>query len=337
VTIRRPRIRGLKERFESVLLPMFQRQSETVKQLLPELYLHGLSMGDFDLALRGLLGDEAPLSATTLARLKEVWREEYQQWKEIDLSGKDPVYLWADGIYVKAGLEKEKAAMLVVLVGWANGTKQFIEVEAGHRESTESWKAVLRNLKKRGLKCPALVMGDGHLGIWGALAEIYPEAKEQRCWNHRIRNVMDKVPKKLQLEAKAKLTMIPQAESRLDAVKLKKDFQKWCLEKRCESAGQLLDHDWDRMVTFYDFPKEHWLHLRTTNAIESPFNRVRLRTNASVRFKKVENATAVIWKTLMIAEKRFRSLNSPELLPIVLSRAMLTRAALSSASILGTP
>ena len=314
ITLRRPRVRGLSERFESRLLPAFKRRTEEVGRVLPELYLHGLAQGDFDLALRGLLGEGAPLSAPSIARLKAGWQAEYELWKARALDDLEVVYLWVDGVYVKAGLEKDKAAILVVLAALRDGQKVLLAVESGYRESAESWAAILRDLKRRGLVAPKLVIGDGHLGIWGALAAVFPEAKEQRCWNHRLLNVLDKLPLKLQVEARSLLTKIPYAETREDAERRKRAFQAWCTKRGHVEVGRALDRDWERMVTFYQFPREHWKHLRTSNPVESPFAAVRLRTAAAKRFKKVENATAVIWKTLLIAEKTFRRLAAPELL-----------------------
>jgi transposase-like protein len=317
IVVRRPRVRGLTERFESRLLPAFKRRTEEVGRLLPELYLHGLAEGDFDLALRGLLGDGAPLSASSIARLKAGWQAEYELWRTRSVADLEVVYLWVDGIYVKAGLEKDKAAMLVVLAALRDGQKVILAVESGYRESTESWAAILRDLKQRGLQPPKLVIGDGHLGIWGALATVFPEAKEQRCWNHRLLNVLDKLPLKRQAEARSLLTKIPYAATREEAERQKRAFQTWCTKRGHAEVGRVLDRDWDRMVAFYQFPREHWKHLRTSNPVESPFAAVRLRTAAAKRFKKVENATAVIWKTLLVAEKTFRRLDAPELLPDV--------------------
>ena len=317
LTVRRPRVRGLTERFESRLLPAFKRHTEEVGRLLPELYLHGLALGDFDLALRGLLGDGAPLSAASIARLKAGWQAEYELWRTRAVADLEVVYLWVDGIYVKAGLEKDKAAMLVVLAGLRDGRKVILAVESGYRESTESWAALLRDLKRRGLRAPKVVIGDGHLGIWGALIAIFPEAAEQRCWNHRIMNVLDKLPRTRQAEARSLLTKIPYAATREEAERQKQAFQAWCAKRGLAEVGRRLDRDWERMVTFYQFPHEHWKHLRTTNPVESPFAAVRLRTAAAKRFKKVENATAVIWKTLLVAEHTFRRLDAPELLPDV--------------------
>jgi putative transposase len=235
ITLRRPRLRGLIERFESRVLPLFARRTKGVSKLIPRLYLHGLALGDFDLALRGLLGENAPVSASTVARLKEGWQAEWREWKRRSLEGLQVVYLWVDGVYVKAGLEKQKAALMVIIGGLLDGRKVVLAVEPGYRESTESWSEVLRDLKERGMNCPCLVVGDGNLGIWGALANVYPDALEQRCWNHKMVNV-----------------------------------------------------------------------------VESPFAGLRLRTNAAKRYKKVENATAVIWKMLLLAELRFHRLDAPE-------------------------
>ncbi len=317
ITVRRPRVRGLEARFENQLLPLFKRRTEEVGRLLPELYLHGLAHGDFDLALRGLLGAAAPLSATSIARLKAGWQAEYDTWKRRRLDDLEPVYVWADGIYVKAGLEKDKAAMLVLIAALRDGRKVVLAVESGYRESTESWAALLRDLKARGLRAPRLLIADGHLGIWGAVRTVFPTVREQRCWNHRLVNVLDTLRKKLQAEARALLTKIPYAETRAEAERLKRAFQAWATKKGVAGAGRRLEEDWERLVTFYAFPKEHWKHLRTTNVVESPFAAVRLRTAAAKRFKKAENATVVIWKTLLVAEQRFRRLDAPECLPEV--------------------
>jgi transposase-like protein len=317
ISVRRPRVRGLEERFESRILPLFVRRSKEVNQLIPQLYLHGLAEGDFDLALRGLLGEEAPISASTVARLKEQWQAEWEQWRRRSLVGLELVYLWVDGVYVKAGLEKAKSALLVVIGGLSDGRKVILAVEPGYRESSESWAEVLRDLKKRGLNCPRLVVGDGHLGIWGALNNVYPDAMEQRCWNHKVRNVLDKLPKKAQGLAKSELQGIVYSETREEAGAKRDDFVSWCRKEGYDRAAGALEQDWERMVTFYRFPKEHWKHLRTTNVVESPFAALRLRTDAAKRYKKVANATAVTWKMLLIAEQRFRKLDAPDKMKLV--------------------
>jgi transposase-like protein len=312
ITLRRPRVRGLEGRFESQVLPLFSRRTKEVNQLLPELYLHGLALGDFDLALRGLLGKNAPISAGTVARLKEKWQAEWQEWRQRRLDGLEVVYVWVDGVYVKAGLEKDKSALLVAIGGLSDGQKVVLAVEPGHRESSEGWSGILRDLKERGMNRPQLVAGDGHLGIWGALSNVYPGVLEQRCWNHKVMNVLDKLPKKAQAQGKLGLQRIFSAESQNDAEEQRNLFAGWCKKEGYQSAKESLERDWDRMVTFYQFPREHWRHLRTTNIVESPFAALRLRTGAAKRFKKVANATAVIWKMLMLAETRFRKLDAPD-------------------------
>jgi transposase-like protein len=314
VTVRRPRLRGLDDRFESRVLPLFAKRTPAVAELLPKLYLHGLASGDFELAMRGLLGDGAALSPSSMLRLKARWQQEYDTWRRRSLIDQQVVYLWVDGIYVKAGLEKEKAALLVAVAALADGSKVILAVEAGVRESTESWSRLLRSLKERGMNCPRLVIGDGHLGIWGALANVYPEAGEQRCWNHRMINVLDRVPEKKQAQVKVWLGEMMYAPTREKANEKKGKFQKWCEEHGLEAAGRLLDEEWERLVAYYDYPKDHWVHLRTTNPVESPFASVRLRTTAAKRYKRVENASAMIWKLLMVAETRFRKVNAPELM-----------------------
>jgi putative transposase len=306
VELRRPRIRGARTRLESKVLPWFVRRLPVVDQMIPELYLHGLSERDFDLALRGLLGDKAPLSAKSVARLKAHWQGEFDAWRQRPLNDLQAVYLWVDGVYVKAGLEKEKAALLVAIAVLADGRKVVLAVQPGHRESTASWGDLLRDLKARGLACPCLVVGDGHLGIWTALGEVYPGADEQRCWNHRIVNVQDKVPTKHQSAAKQLLSEAMYAPSREEAEKAKARFERWCTERDLASAAATLDRDWERLVAYYRYPEEHWKHLRTTNPIESAFATLRLRTDAAKRFKKVANASAAVWKLLLLAEKSFR-------------------------------
>lgn len=312
ITVRRPRGRGLEERFESRVLPLFVRRTQAIGDLLPELYLHGLSQGDFELALRGLLGEGAPLSPASIQRLRACWEDEYAAWGERDLSDRELVYLWADGLYVKAGLEKEKAALLVVIGAFRDGTKEVLAVVPGVRESKSSWEGVLRDLKRRGLTPPKLTVADGHLGIWAALAEIFPETEEQRCWNHRLVNVLDRLPRKLQSQARELLCQIPYAETRGECERRRDRFVRQ-YRRAYPQAVQILLTDWDRMVSFYDFPKAHWKHLRTTNVIESPFAALRLRTGAAKRYKNVTNATALIWRLLRVAEKTFRKIDSPKL------------------------
>ena len=316
ITVRRPRVRDLNERFVSRVLPLFKRQTKEVGELLPQLYLHGLALGDFELALRGLLGEGAPLSPASLLRLKTQWQVEYETWKRRRLDDLEIVYLWADGLYVKAGLEDTKAALLVMIGVLTNGQKVILAVESGQRESKESWGMILRDLRKRGLKPWRCTIADGHLGLWAALGEQYPTLAEQRCWNHKITNALDAMPKKHQAEARTLLCALPYAETQAACEALRAEFTTR-YRKLAPKAVERLADDWERLVTFYHFPREHWPHLRTSNVVESPFATVRLCTTAAKRFKKVENATALIWKMLRVAESTFRRLKGAELLPAV--------------------
>ncbi len=314
ITLRRPRLRGLGGRFESKVLPLFARRTKEIGQLLPELYLHGLSTGDFELALRGLLGEGAPLSASSIARLREAWEAEHAQWRRRDLRDREVVYAWADGVYVKAGLEKDKACLLVLIGAMRDGRKELLALAAGHRESKESWATVLRDLRQRGLTVPPrLLIGDGALGLWAAAAEIWPETRHGRCWNHKIVNTLDKLPKRLQQQATLVLREMAYAKTRAEAARLRPKFADRFGGEFPEAAS-CLERDWDELTAFYDFPEEHWKHLRTTNIVESPFASLRLRTDAAKRFKKVDNATVLIWKVLRVAESRWRKLDAPELL-----------------------
>jgi putative transposase len=261
----------------------------------------------------GLLGEGAPLSAASLMRLKSAWQAEYAAWKRADLSQLQLVYWWADGLYVKAGISDRKAALLVVVGASVSGEKLLLACEAGERESKETWCELLRDLKARGLKLPRLTVADGHLGIWAALGELHPHGAEQRCWNHKIVNVLNAVPKKEQPEAAKLLKAMMYANSR-SACERKRDEFLLRFRKTDAKACATLTRDWERLVSFFDYPKEHWIHLRTTNIVESPFDSVRLRTDASRRFKKVENAEAMIWKLLMVAERSWRALNAPHLM-----------------------
>ena len=263
ITVRRPRVRGLEERFESRVLPLFARRTKEIGELLPELYLHGLAEGDFELALRGLLGEGAPLSKASIRRLRAVWSSEFETWAKRSLADREVVYVWADGIYVKAGLERDKAALLVVMGAMRDGTKEVLAVTSGYRESTDSWAEVFRALKARGLAAPKLLMADGNAAIWAAARTVWPEAGEQRCWNHKMRNVLDRLPQREQSEAKELLRTVVYASTRAEALKARQAFGKrygpWY-----PKAVTVLEDDWDRMVTFYDFPEAHWKHLRTT-------------------------------------------------------------------------
>ncbi len=313
ISLRRPRLRGIAGRFESRVLPLFERRTNELGEMLPALYLHGLSLGDFELALRGLLGDGAPLSASSIARLKAGWALEYDEWQKRRLDDRELVYVWADGVYVKAGLEKEKACLLVVIGAFRDGHKELLALASGYRESTESWSGVLRDLRARGLEAPKLAVADGALAFWAAAAAIWPETAGQRCWNHAIVNVLDKLPKTQQRQAKLLLCAMPYTPSRSEAGRLRERFASRYRAEHPDAVA-ILERDWDALTTFYDFPEEHWKHIRTTNVVESPFAALRLRTGAAKRFKKVASATMLIWRVLRVGESRFRRLDAPELL-----------------------
>ena len=260
-------MRALEERFDSRVLPLLARRTREVGELIPELYLHGLAEGDFELALRGLLGDGAPLSKSSVWRLRARWTAEHDAWSRRPLEGREPVYAWADGIYVKAGLEKDKAALLVVIGAMSDETKEVLAVTPGYRESTESWAAVLRDLKARGLATPKLLVADGNLGIWGAAREVWPEAAEQRCWNHKTVNVLDRLPKREQAVAREMLRAVAYAPSRAGGGEGAQGVRGALWGYAEPDAVSVLEDDWERMTAFHDFPEKHWRHLRTTNVV----------------------------------------------------------------------
>ena len=299
ITVRRPRVRGLEERFESRVLPLFARRTKEVGELIPELYLHGLAEGDFELALRGLLGEGAPLSKASIRRLRAVWSSEFEMWAKRSLADREVVYVWADGIYVKAGLERDKAALLVVMGAMRDGTKEVLAVTSGYRESTDSCRGP--RLDRSAEATPGNAGSGARRGRCGlAVLESQDEERPGGC-----RSASSQRPRNL--------CTVVYASTRAAALKARQAFGKrygpWY-----PKAVTVLEDDWDRMVTFYDFPAAHWKHLRTTNVVESPFASVRLRTSAVKRFKRVDSATALIWKLLTVAEKRFRRLDAPHLL-----------------------
>jgi putative transposase len=256
IIVRRSRVRGLADRFVSRVLPLFTRRTREVGELLPTLYLHGLALGDFDLALRGLLGDAAPLSRASLVRLKAQWQIEYEAWKQRRMDDLEVVYVWADGLYVKAGLEDTKAALLVMIGALTDGRKVVLAVERGQRESKESWGAVLRDLRTHGLRPWRCTIADSHLGIWAALGEQSPATAEQRCWNHQITNVLDVMPQQYRAAAQTLLCAMPYADTQAACEQLRAQFDaRYC--QLTPKAVQHLAYDWGRLTTFYQFPREH--------------------------------------------------------------------------------
>lgn len=323
IEVRAPRVddrrvvEGARQRFTSKLLPPWMRKSPNVSGVLPLLYLRGLSTGDFREALSCLLGEEgAGLSASTISRLCEQWKAEYEAWKKRPLEGADYVYLWADGVHFGVRLEEDRLAVLVLVGVRPDGTKEVIALEDGYRESTESWAALLRDLKSRGMKAPRLAVGDGALGFWAAVGEVWPETKEQGCWVHKIANVLDKLPKRLQGRAKKQLHEMMYAESREECEKAKDKFVSE-FSAKYPKAAESLERNWERMLTFFDFPAEHWGHLRTTNPIESAFATVKHRTYKTKGAGSRQRGLVMAWKLLAQAEKHWRTVNAPHLVEIV--------------------
>ncbi len=319
IKIRAPRLhdRRESERFTSKLLPPYMRRSPRLEEALPVLYLRGLSTGDFSEGLEALLGPKAAgLSATTINRLLKGWQDEYRAWRKRSLRGKEYVYIWADGVYFNVRLEHDRLACLVIIGVRPDGRKEVVALEDGYRESKESWTSVLRDLKRRGLPAPVLAIADGALGFWAALREVYPETQEQRCWVHKIANALDKLPKRLQPRAKAMLHEIMRSPSRNDALEEIDRFSEE-FEVRYPKAVETLLKDQDQLLTFFDFPAQHWIHLRTSNAIESAFSTVKARTRKTRGAGSRTAGLALAFKLLDAAEGRWRRINAPHLAALV--------------------
>jgi transposase-like protein len=318
--VRAPRVedkrvdeQGRKFRFHSQILPPYLRRTKSVEELIPWLYLKGISTGDFSEALEALLGPDAPgLSATTVVRLKQVWRCEYESWSKRSLEGQRFVYIWADGIYSNVRLDDERQCLLVVIGALADGRKQLLAVHDGFRESELSWKELLEDLKCRGLKLPPkLAVGDGGLGFWAALRKVYPATREQRCWVHRTVNVLDKLPKSMHGKAKQALHDIYLAESR-QAAEQGLDRFAALYQAKFPKAVECLSKDREALLAFYDFPAEHWGHLRTTNPIESTFATVRLRQRRTKGCGSREASLTMAFMLARQAERHWRRLNGSD-------------------------
>ena len=322
--VRAPRINdrrvdaeGERQRFASQILPSYMRRAPKVTEVLPILYLRGLSTGDFQAALPVLLGEDATgLSPTTITRLTASWEAEYHAWRRRDLHDVDYVYVWVDGVHFRVRLEEDRLCTLVMIGVRADGTKELIAVEDGYRESTDSWATVLRDLKRRGLRAPVVAVGDSALGFWAAVGAVWPETRAQRCWVHRLANVLDKLPKRLQSKAKQALHAIMNAPTRADAEAGIEAFAA-DYDAKYPKAVASLRRDQAQLLTFYDCPAEHWRHLRTTNIIESPFATVRLRQRVTKGAGSRTKALLMAFKLLAMAEERWRKVNGSELLPLV--------------------
>jgi len=303
------------EHFSSAILPAYMRKSPKVTEVLPILYLRGLSTGDFAPALGEFFGAEAGLSASSINRLTVAFQAEHEEWSTRDLSGVDYVYWWVDGIHFNIRLEEDRLCCLVIVGVRPDGTKELVALADGYRESTESWAEVLRSLKDRGLSAPVLAVGDGALGFWAALRDIFPETREQRCWVHVTANCLDALPKRLHAQAKdaiAKIYSAPSRTAALEAVKAYSDAFSAFPKAVKKITGQL-----DVLLAFYDFPLEHWIHLRTTNPIESTFSTVRLRTKVTRGAGSRQAALGMAYKLLDAAQDRWRRINGHELVPLV--------------------
>jgi len=315
---RRPEDEPGPVRFTSTLIPPYLRKTKSMEELIPWLYLKGVSTGDFSEALAALVGKEAPgLSAPTISRLKAVWEEEYEQWQKRDLSHRRYVYIWADGIYCNVRMD-EKQCLLVIIGATEDGKKEVLALESGFRESELSWTEVLVELKHRGVKVgPKLAIGDGALGFWKALSKVYGQTRWQRCWVHKTANVLNQLPKNIQSKAKKKLHQIWMAPTKNEAEKHFKDFLN-IYGAKYPKATERLEKDRDVLLTFYDFPAEHWKHIRTTNPIESTFATVRLRTAKTRNCFSSKTVLTMAFKLCQSAQKRWIKLYYPKRLADVI-------------------
>jgi len=310
-------IDGERQKFTSQILPPYLRKSKSVTELLPALYLRGLSTGDFREGLAALLGENAVgFSPSVVTRLVSAWQDEYRTWKTRSLADRDYVYVWADGVHFNVRLEDERLAALVLIGARPDGTKEVIALEDGYRESTETWLSPLRDLKARGMRAPVLAVGDGALGFWAALREVFPQTREQRCWVHKIANVLDKLPKSLQAKAKSALHEMMNAPTKADCEKFVKAFVA-DYKAKYPKATNSLSEETDKLMTHFDFPAEHWKHLRTTNPIESTFATVRLRQRVTKGSGSRSAGLAMAFRLLLLAERSWRRLDGQELLPLV--------------------
>jgi putative transposase len=325
VAVRQPRVRdreavgGERIRFSPTILPPYARRTKSLEVLIPILYLKGISTGDFEEALAALLGKDAGgLSASTIGRLKDAWSDEHLRWSERDLSGKRYVYFWADGVHVQARLEKDAQCLLVIIGATPEGKKELVGLIDGVRESAQSWKELLLDLKRRGLAMgPELAVADGALGFWKALPEVWSKTREQRCWVHKTANVLNKLPKSLQGKAKRALQNIWMAETK-HAAEAALDMFVEIYGTKYDKAAECLTKDRDVLLTFYDFPAEHWKHLRTTNPIESTFATVRHRTTRSKGCLSNKTALAMTFKLAQSAEASWNRLRGYNQLPKII-------------------
>jgi putative transposase len=324
VAVRAPRVNdkrideatGERCRFTSAILPAWARKSPKVAEVLPLLYVHGLSSGDFAPALEQFLGSGAGLSASTVVRLTEQWQQEATAFNKRSLTDSDYVYCWVDGIHVKVRLEQDKICLLVMIGVRADGKKELVALADGFRESSESWADLLRSCKRRGMRAPVLAVGDGALGFWKAIRDVFPDTREQRCWWHKIGNVLSALPKSAHPSAKAALAEIWGAEDKTHALAAAKAFAADFSAKFPKAVAKITD-DVDVLLAFYDYPAEHWVHLRTTNPIESTFATVRLRQRVTKGPGSRAAGIAMAFKLIESAQARWRAVNAPHLVALV--------------------
>jgi transposase-like protein len=307
---------GERCRFRSSILPPWARKSPKVAEVLPLMYLHGMSSGDFAPALAGFFGSAAGLSASVITRLTTQWQAEQRAFAERRLDDRDFVYVWADGVHFNVRLEEERLCCLVIVGVRADGTKELVAIADGYRESTESWADLLRDLKRRGMRAPLLAVGDGALGFWGALREVFPDTRGQRCWVHKVANVVNALPKSAQPTARRMLAEIRDAEDRDHAVAAVDAFAHEYGAKWPKAVAKIID-DVEPLLAFFDYPAEHWLHLKTTNPIESTFATVRLRTKVTKGPGSRAAGLAMAFKLIEAAQDRWRAVNGPHLVALV--------------------
>ncbi|MEU7891215.1 IS256 family transposase [Microbispora bryophytorum] len=318
---------GERRRFSSAILPAWARKTPQLAEVLPLLYLHGLSSGDFVPALGQFLGSATGLSASVITRLTETWKAEQRTFADRDLSGVDYVYVWVDGIHVNIRLEEHKLCLLVMIGVRADGRKELVALTDGYRESAESWADLLRDAKRRGMRAPVLAVGDGALGFWSALGEVFPQTRAQRCWFHKISNVLGALPKSAHPGAKKALAEIWNAEDKNHAERAVEDLRAVYGAKYPKAVAKVVD-DLDELLAFYDYPAEHWVHLRTTNPIESTFATVRHRTKVTKGPGSRAAGLAMAFKLIESAQKRWRAVNAPHLVALVRAGAMFANGKL---------
>jgi putative transposase len=320
-------VTGERQRFRSVIVPPWCRKSPKVSEVLPLMYLHGMSSGDFAPALEEFFGSAAGLSPSVITRLTKQWQAEQRAFSERRLDDRDYVYVWVDGIHFNVRLEQARLCTLVVVGVRVDGTKELVAITDGQRESTESWADVLRDLKRRGMRAPMVAVGDGALGFWAALRKVWPDTTEQRCWVHKVANVLNALPKSVQPTARKMLAEIRDAEDRQHAVTAIDAFAKEFAVKWPKAVAKIVD-DAEPLLAFYDFPAEHWLHLKTTNPIESTFATVRLRTKVTKGPGSRAAGLAMAFKLIEAAQSRWRSVNAPHLVALVRAGAKFEKGVL---------